>query len=208
MPRARKTRSIGAPTRREISPARMLKSPSAPPSRISSCALAIAAGPRAVSPGPVISGASSVIAHPGRGTRETACHACHNANPRGDARNAYTKVNRDRPALGSFSDLVGLGQPGGCPEAEPDSNQRRPAGLPRRLPDLLLKCADGGLHVAGMPEAECAKPFGAVPAGGSRTGQSGASRPGNYRAGHRGAGAGCTSRPDLWAADVAATGGD
>ena len=48
IPSPRKTSSIGAPTRREISPARMLNIPSAPPSRISSCALSKAACPSAI----------------------------------------------------------------------------------------------------------------------------------------------------------------
>src|SRR6266851_7451347 len=54
MPRARKTSSIGAPTRREISPATMLSSPSTPPSRISSCDFAIAAWPSAISSAPLV----------------------------------------------------------------------------------------------------------------------------------------------------------
>jgi hypothetical protein len=106
--------------------------------------------------------------------RETACRARHTANPRGDTWNAYTWVNGDRPALGSFSDLAGFGQPGGCPKAEPSANHRRQAGLPGRLPELLLKRPDRRLRVAGVPEAKCTKPFGTVPSGGGRDRQSGA----------------------------------
>src|SRR5215472_8255847 len=55
MPIARKTSSTGAPMRREISPATMLSSPSAPPSKISLCDRAIAAWPSARSCAPVMS---------------------------------------------------------------------------------------------------------------------------------------------------------
>jgi hypothetical protein len=75
MPKARKTSSIGAPTRREISPAMMLRSPSAPPSRISACAFAIAACPSAISSEVLIPEPSSVVSYTvgyGEPVRETA----------------------------------------------------------------------------------------------------------------------------------------
>ena len=76
--------------------------------------------------------------------RETARPPRHRANRRGDTWNAYAMVNGDPPALGSFSDLAGLGQPGGCPKTKPGANQRCQAGLPCRLPDLLLNVPTGG----------------------------------------------------------------
>ena len=106
--------------------------------------------------------------------RETARPPRHRANRRGDTRNAYAMVNGDPPALGSFSDLAGLGQPGGCPKTKPGANQRCQAGLPCRLPDLLLKRPDRRLRVAGVPQAKRAKPFGPVPSSGGRDRQSGA----------------------------------
>ena len=149
--------------------------------------------------------------------RETARPPRHRANRRGDTWNAYAMVNGDLPALGSLSDLAGLGQPGGCPKTKPGANQRRQAGLPCRLPDLLLKRPDRRLRVAGVPQAKRAKPFGAVPSSGGRDRQSGAggaepktrdgtNGTGRHRAGRRGAGG--TSYPYLWAADVASTGSD
>jgi len=100
--------------------------------------------------------------------RETARPPRHRANRRGDTWNAYAMVNGDLPALGSFSDLAGLGQPGGCPKTKPGANQRCQARLPCRLPDLLLKRPDRRLRVAGVPQAKRAKPFGAVPSSGGR----------------------------------------
>ena len=124
--------------------------------------------------------------------------------------NGQNEVNRDRTAHNPHRPLACSGRAGTSPETHSGADRRDPAGLPVRLSDTLLQCADRRLGGAGLPPAECTEPLGAMPAGARRGQRSGAGGPGPEAR----AGSGCTRidpvgicLPSPFAA-VAAAGGD
>jgi hypothetical protein len=124
--------------------------------------------------------------------------------------NGQNEVNRDRTAHNPHRPLACSGRAGTSPETHSGADRRDPAGLPVRLSDTLLQCADRRLGGAGLPPAECTEPLGAMPAGARRGQRFGAGPEPEARAGSR-----CTRTepagirlPSPSAADVAAAGGD